>query len=141
MPKGYIAKDYFCIRTIDFKICGEKNPEKFSKGRFSTCKECRNRDVKERYKEHKLDEEEEKYRKIDPSADIRYMIVDTIKNTPIIDGKSVEDKIKGNEDDITDVLVKGSKDLENFSEEIYKIISGLRSEIHNLKKEIADLKK
>jgi len=133
-------KVYFCTKTKDFKVCGETDPEKFVQGRYSTCKECRNAYVREYNKEKKQSEAEEKNKEIDPSANIRYLIVDTIRNLPVIDGHSVESKLRGNEDDISEVLCTNSDNLENLKTDIYKEMRNMMNKIMELENEIIKLK-
>ena len=46
-----MSKVYFCKQEKEGKICSESNPDKFPKGRYSICKECKrnhyniNRDI------------------------------------------------------------------------------------------------
>ena len=133
-------KVYFCTKTKDFKFCGETDPEKFVQGRYSTCKECRNAYVREYNKEKKQSEAEEKNKEVDPSSNIRYLIVDTIKNAPIIEGYSVESKLRGNEDDISEVLCKNVKDLENLKKDMYEETRKMMNKITELENEIIKLK-
>lgn len=44
-------KVYFYTKTKDFITCGEANPENFAPGRYSTCKACRNKYVRDYNKE------------------------------------------------------------------------------------------
>jgi hypothetical protein len=137
MPK---TKVYFCTKTKNFKVCGETDPSKFVDGRYSTCKECRNKYVRDYNKEKKLNEAEEKNKEIDPSANIRYLIIDTIRHAPIMDGHSVEEKIRGNEDDISEVLCTNSDNLDKFKIEIYKEFNKLHEKIRDLEQEILKIK-
>ena len=138
MPK---TKVYYCNKSENFKVCGETNPENFPVGRYSTCKNCRNKSVREFNKEKKMEYNEEKNKVIDPSANIRYLIVDTIRNAPIIDGQSIEAKIKNNEYDISEVLCCNSDKIENAMKQIYLEFGKMSEKIKELEKEISDLKK
>ena len=133
-------KVYYCTKTKDFQVCGETNPENFVQGRYSTCKECRNKYVRDYNNETKINEAEEKNKEIDPSANIRTLIIDTLRKSPIIDGYSVEDKIRGNDDDISEVLYTSSKNLDKFKEEMYLEMSKLIKRIHDLENELSNLK-
>ena len=53
-----MPKDFFCKRIEDNNICGEKDPEKFEKGRYSICKECRRKETYKSIKK-KRDKEQE----------------------------------------------------------------------------------
>jgi len=141
MSETKVSKIYFCDKTVNFKVCGETNPENFIEGRYSTCKKCRNKYVREIYKEKKTSKNEEFNKIVDPSSNIRTLIVDTIKNCPIIDGKSIEYKIKSAEDDIGDVLCTSSDSLEKFKMEVYQEIGSLKNIIQTLQEEIRILKK
>jgi hypothetical protein len=133
------------------KICTECNIEKFetdfykdyrSKTRRleSKCKECRNKLVRDYNKEKKLVETEEKNKEIDPSSNIRSLIIETILNVPIIDGKSVEEKIKNSEDDISEVLCTNVNDLQKLKEQFFKEICNLNNKIKELENEVHLLK-
>lgn len=134
------TKVYFCTKTKDFKVCGENNPENFVIGRYSTCKECRNAYVREYNKEKKLNEAEEKNKEIDPSANIRYLILDTIKNAPMINGKSVDEKIRGNENDISEVLITNFDNMDKLKMEMFSEMKKMMTKISELEHEINKLK-
>jgi hypothetical protein len=133
-------KVYYCTKTKDFLTCGESDPANFIPGRYSTCKACRNKYVREHNKEKKASESEEKNKEIDPGSNIRYLIIDTIRYAPIINGKSVEEKIRGNEDDISDVLCTNSDSLDAFKKEMLNEFIKMNQKIKELENEIVSLK-
>jgi hypothetical protein len=145
------SKVYFCTKTENFKVCGETNPQNFIEGRYSTCKNCKNKYVRELNKEKKAAKNEEVRNTIDPSTNIRYLIMDCISNYPLLDGKSVEYKIKSCENDIGDVLCTATDNLDKFKKDIYieigkmkesfnTIIQGLRETISEMSSELKELK-
>jgi hypothetical protein len=135
-----MPKVYFCTKVVDFKTCGETNPDNFPSGRYSTCKTCRNKNVRDYNKEKKILESEESNKKTDPSHNIRNLIIDTINYTPIVNGKSVYDKFQDIDYDVTDVLNKCTNDLDEYKKQMNKEFTKLMEEIKELKKEIFDLK-
>jgi hypothetical protein len=42
-----MSKEYHCVQVNDEKICNETNPDKFIKGRYTTCINCKNKYLKE----------------------------------------------------------------------------------------------
>jgi hypothetical protein len=156
-----MSKVYYCTKVSDFRTCGETDPIKFEVGRYSTCKSCRNKIVRERTKERKVLDSEETHNKTDPSHNIRNLIMDIIKYTPIMYNKSIIEKFEDNDNDISEVLTKCTEDLDKYKihvkndilylsrhieffdeyrKQTKNEISNLMEEIKELKKEIFDLK-
>jgi hypothetical protein len=135
-----MPKVYFCTKIKNFATCGETNPDNFPPGRYSTCKECRNKYVREYNKDKKDEVDEEKSKQIESHHNIRYLIIDTICNTPIISGKSIENKIRDNDDDISQVLETCGNGLENFKKQVYIEFGAMMKRISDLEKEIQILK-
>ena len=86
-----MSKTYLCEKIINFVKCGETDPEKFSSGRYSKCKKCRNieiYEIKEKKKEnHKIEEENV----LDPDSNFKKLFEINFKKLPIHDGKTIKD--------------------------------------------------
>lgn len=135
-----MPKVYFCTKIKNFTTCGETNPENFPSGRYSTCKDCRNKYVRDYNKDKKDETNEEKSKQIESKNNIRYLIMDTIYNTPIINNKSIENKIRDIDDDISQVLETCSTDLEKFKKQVYIEFGSMMKRMSDLEKEVENLK-
>jgi hypothetical protein len=55
-----MSKQHFCKKYRDNILCGEKDPEKFEKGRYSICNECKKKQIyaiqKAKKEKQKIDE-------------------------------------------------------------------------------------
>lgn len=68
-----MPKIHFCKNFNNSIQCGEKDPEKFEKGRYSICKSCRSKNSGEARKDKKKDEMEERLKIIDPDEDFKFL--------------------------------------------------------------------
>ena len=135
--KLQMSKIYFCKQEKTFGICGENDPKNFEIGRYTTCRSCRTRLQKEKRKYGKEKECEEKTTTIDPTKNIRYVVEDTILRVPLLEGESIQEKIRNSEEDISDLSVK----IHNTNLKIDTNYSYLLMYIHKLEAEIQLLKK
>ena len=110
MPKGYC-----CKQSIKGELCGETDPVKFSPGRYTACKACRNRASKQLISDKKVKEKDNIAKNLDPDENIRYLIEDTIKRVRLINDnkETIEEAISSvdkmnscNTDVIGDLLEK-----------------------------------
>ncbi len=90
MPKGYC-----CKRIVNGELCGETDPGKFSPGRYTACKACRNMASKQTISDKKVKVRDDIAQNLDPDENIRYLIEDTIKRVRLINGNknTVEEAI------------------------------------------------
>jgi hypothetical protein len=84
-----MPKVYFCKKQENEVICGETNIDNFEKGRYSICKECRKKELKQYKEKRKEIDLIEKKKNVDPSSNIQWLIENTIETKPIIEGKSI----------------------------------------------------
>jgi hypothetical protein len=84
-------KEYFCSKIKENGIvCGENNREKFPQGRYSTCQECRNLEVKNYRKKIKEETKEKIIKSIDPEKELNDLIEEKINNIKINDKTLIE---------------------------------------------------
>lgn len=140
-------KEYFCKQINGLEVCGETNPEMFPLGRYSSCKKCRNKSVREHLQELRQVEKEkeniEYLEKFENPNDIKMFVHDTILRYPLIEGKSVNRCIEDIENDI----LFGFKNVDNTFKEYNSLIEKLSKKVEEvitenqlLKKEIIGLK-
>ena len=122
-------KEYFCNKMIDLKTCGETDPLKFEKGRYSTCKKCRVKLNSSYVANKKKSEEEQEYKeitdKVDPDYNIRYIVEETFLNTPLIRNKSIVNVIIANEMELTELLNYVNKNFEKVYYQTFLIFFGI----------------
>ena len=64
-----MTKEYYCNNIIDSKECGETEPEKFTLGRYTKCRKCRNEAVRKHYQKTK-EEYNKKNEEKNPTVEI-----------------------------------------------------------------------
>jgi hypothetical protein len=146
-------KIYLCKQIKDSKICGETNSEKFQKGRYSSCKECRNsyiRDYNKRlYEEEKSVKNMNLTKKItdgkgDLGKNVHDLIIHILETYPL-DGIGIALPMKFEDletERIQDYTRNKDRidELEIEIERIQKKFKILETENQDLKKEIYELK-
>ncbi len=88
-----MPKEYFCKKIKDDIICGEKDPEKFSTGRYSICKECKRREIyniQKNKREKKLLEKITSIDSVIKGTDLK----NTILKLPLLNGESIKNNIE-----------------------------------------------
>ena len=125
-----MSKTYYCTKMIDNStICGERNIENFKPGRYNTCKSCRLKIMAD-YNKNKRDElREKKIQEIDPETNIRFVVEDTIKRVPLIEGKTIEENLNSLDEEIGEMSIKNCE----YKERIEKLIYNLQKQIDELK--------
>lgn len=85
-----MPKQYYCDKFLEDKsVCGEKDPEKFETGRFSSCRACRVKANNLYVKQKKDEKVKEKFKTIDSDNNIKCLIEDTIVKYPIYNGCTI----------------------------------------------------
>jgi hypothetical protein len=148
-----MSKEYFCKQMNGLELCGETDPEKFSIGRFSSCKKCRNNYAKEYHKKVKEDlrneKEMEHIEKIDSNngnlgQNIKNLIIDTIHQYPLFEGVTINERIEKGEKITSEYMIniqdKFNK-ITNMINNIDKENKMLKIENDHLRKEIILIKK
>ncbi len=148
-----MTKIHYCKKILENgTVCGEMDASKFESGRYSACKSCRNISTIACIKSKKEGIKVEKIKKIDPDVNLRWLIEDTIKNIPLLDGtRTIKDSILSLEEEssnmfnnncyreerIFNILKQHELDMNFLLGKIQK----LESENKELKNEISELKK
>jgi len=118
-----MSKVYFCTKlTFGGFQCGETDPEKFPKGRYSECKECKNRYSRDYFHNRRNEEINNKVEKIDPKQEIRTVVENTILQSPLIKGISVEKSITRLEENVSEILVSFSEKIDILNAHIKVIL-------------------
>jgi hypothetical protein len=142
-----MSKEYHCVQVNDEKICNETNPDKFIKGRYTTCINCKNKYLKEYRQKVKNSKELESNMNLiekinenkgDLGENVYEMMVDMFHTKPIkgLD-IAIPGKIQEIEDNICEFIKKSSLILVGME----KNINSLVEENKNLKNKEKDLKK
>jgi hypothetical protein len=101
-----MSKVYFCKKlNSEFIQCGESDPDKFQKGRYSICKNCQKMEIYELRRKKKELSELEELKKDDTESKIEKVVKRTLVKSPLIEGKSA-----------TDILSKSFKEISEISE-------------------------
>jgi hypothetical protein len=145
-----MSKEYFCNRIKENKICGETNPGKFPKGRYSACKECRNTYVrnynKQLCEEEKIVKKMELTNKIsenrgDLGKNIHDLIVHILETYPLRNiGIALPVKIDDLEIKLIQDYTRNKDRIEDTETELQKQINTLKQENTTIKKELYELK-
>lgn len=86
-----MSKTYFCKYLNDLLECGETDPSKFEKGRYTICRECRKKYSTEN---RRLNTEKKKVQEdLDPDKKIQKVVENVIKYETILEGKTMMDLI------------------------------------------------
>jgi hypothetical protein len=145
-----MSKEYYCNQRIGKEVCGESDPSKFQKGRYSSCKECRNKYIRNYNKQ--LREEEKIVKKMeitdkitenkgDLGNNVHNLIVHILETYPLRNiGIALPIKLE----DIKTDMIKDYTYLKGKNEEsetkLQKQINTLKQENTMLKNELQDLK-
>ena len=125
-----MSKEYFCKQIKGLDLCGESDPEKFSKGRYSSCKECRNLYGKNYNKKLREDERKEKemdyIEKIDNDKgnlglNIKNLVIDTIHQYPLFEGGTILQRIEKKEMNISEYIFKIQSKFEKYETELKQL--------------------
>ena len=147
-----MPKEYYCKQLKGFFTCGETEPSKFEKGRYTTCRECRKNFMKEYNKEQReeirKDKEMEVIDKIDSNKgdlgkNMQTLIVNTIQDFPVYEGYTILEKIEKREFIMSDFTNNLQLKHENYNKNINNIIKeneSLKREIESLRNEIIQIK-
>lgn len=128
-----MPKVYFCRQEINSEICGETNPENFEVGRYSSCRKCRAKYHERKRKTKKEEVIETSVEILDPLKNIRYVIEDTVRRIPLLEGQTIPDKILNIDADISELVIANSE-LKEKMNELFDYIKKLELEIQLLKK-------
>ena len=71
-----MSKQHFCKKYKDNILCGEKDPEKFEKGRYSICNDCKKKQIYaiQKAKKEKQKIDEVKLNEIKNPIDIQFIV-------------------------------------------------------------------
>ncbi len=145
-----MSKEYFCKQLKGKEICGETIPNKFPKGRYSSCKECRKSYVRKYNKQ--LHEEEKIVKKMeitdkisenrgDLGKNIHDLIVHILETYPLKNiGIALPVKIDDLEIKLIQDYTRNKDRIEDTETELQKQINTLKQENINIKKELHELK-
>jgi hypothetical protein len=148
-----MSKEYSCKQLINGEICGETNPEKFIKGRYTACIDCKNKYHKDYHKKVILNKEVERNMTIverinenrgDLGKNVYDIVVDVFHTYPLKGvGISIPEKLKEYEDEMKRFITKMSIISQGMEKKINQLIdenSRLKEEKNIFKKESEDLK-
>ena len=88
-----MPKQHFCKNIENNIICGEIEPEKFEKGRYSICKKCRTRTTYNIVKKKRETEKEVKLTEIKSNISITDIAKDTFLKVPVKNGETIEQNL------------------------------------------------
>jgi hypothetical protein len=138
------TKTYFCRKaSYGGHPCGETDPIKFPPGRYSECKECKNRYTRNYAAIKKGDEMDKKISKLDSDVTIRAVVEDTILRVPLVNGTSVPEMFKRGEEIHSELYMELKNKLEiamGHISVLYSSIKVLNGELDLMKKEKENLK-
>jgi hypothetical protein len=86
-----MPKEHYCKKSFDSVICGQINPEKFHKGKFSICKDCNKKEI---YELRKKEKELEKKNESDPDFKFKAIAEESILRTQFKDGLTIEQNLE-----------------------------------------------
>lgn len=147
-----MPKEYYCKQLKGFFNCGETDPEKFEKGRYTTCRECRKNFMKEYNKDQReeirRDKEMNSIEKIDNNKgdlgkNMQTLIIDTIQDFPVYEGHTILERIERREFIMSDYANSLQVKHESYNKNINNIIKeneSLKKEIESLRSEIIQIK-
>lgn len=149
-----IERIYFCKQKINGKeICGKTNPDDFSKGRYTTCKECRLAYVRDYNK--KLVEEEKSIKQMsnvekitnnkgDLGKNVHDLIINILETYPLNNiGIALPIKIEDIETNAVQDYMRHKHRLDDLEEELEKIknkVKFLELENQDLKRNLEKIK-
>jgi hypothetical protein len=141
------ARSYICENIKNGKICGESNYENFTKGRYTTCNQCKKEYLREyRIKVKKVKEFEKNtsiIERIDNNMgslgeNIHTMVNDVINETPL---KGIGISLPGKLQEFEDNMMINNTKINIILLAMEKKIDSLVKENENLKEIEKDLKK
>jgi hypothetical protein len=146
-----MSKSYYCKEIKEKEICGETDPDKFPKGRYSTCKECRNFFVRDYNRKLKTEEKIVKKMEItdkisenrgELGKNIHDLIVHILETYPLNGiGIALPVKIEDIETVAIQDYTRNKDRIEDIEKDLIKEIKHLKQENTNLKHELFELKK
>jgi hypothetical protein len=132
-----MSRTYLCTKlSFGGFQCGETDPEKFPKGRFSECKECKNRYIREYSNNKRHEGINNVVEKIDPKKELRLVIENTISNEPLFKGFSIVKAIERGEETVSDLSLNISEKIDMLNRNIKLLFHEnelLRNELNFLK--------
>lgn len=138
------TKKYFCRKaSYGGHPCGETDPLKFPPGRYSECKECKNRYTRNYAAIKKGEEMDKKISKLDADVTIRAVVEDTILRVPLVNGTSVPEMFKRGEEAYSESFLELKNKLEIVTGHIgvlYRSIKVLQDELDLMKNKKENLK-
>jgi hypothetical protein len=147
-------KKYFCKSKINDEECGETNPENFEIGRYSTCKECRSKNITQKSVQRKNLEIIDKVRRIDPGEEIRTVVDYTINHKAFDGDFSIVESIKNINEQNRKILEKISvtdtdkneifQNFENLETKLGRVgiaFNTMIKKIEDLEYELIEIKK
>jgi len=131
-----MSKQYFCKRILEAGyVCGEKDIKKFEPGRYTVCKACRLKYMSDYNKNRRNIALNERMDELDPDKKIRAVVEDTIVRIPLLDGKTIQQRMDDNEEEISNVIefnYVSDLNLREFIEKTNKTILVLQKRIEDL---------
>jgi hypothetical protein len=128
-----MSKVHFCKKYVDNVLCGERDSDKFEKGRYSICKECKKREI--RLIQKKKSGNAENVLSIE-SIIKEESLKDTVLKIPLYNGDTIMENFKSVIDSIDNLRIKhnDSANILNLS------ISIFQKSQNELQKKYDDLK-
>ncbi len=147
-------REYLCTQKINSKdICGKKDPTDFPKGRYSKCKDCRNKYVREFNK--RVQEEEKNIKQMsivekinsskgDLGKNVHDMIIHILETYPLNNiGIALPIKIDDIETNAVQDYMRHKYRIDDLEEELTKIknkVKILESENQDLRRNLEKIK-
>jgi len=143
-----MPKEYFCENVIGLDMCGEKDPENFSRGRYNKCRKCRNIAVKEqqlRLKEKNNREiMEDKITEVKDGKKIQGLVESIIMGRGLMDdGLTIPEAfhfIQGKSKTVYDNLLVLIRNLQEDKEKLETENKYLKKDLEKLKKDNSKIK-
>jgi hypothetical protein len=136
-----MTKKYYCEKINSNLVqCGETCPEKFTKGRYSKCKKCKNEEIYKLRHDKKSEEIKNQEKQLDPDSNIKWLFLNLIENYPVVENKTVKEALCQSIEEIckineTSQIFTVKKEIlnENFERlnSKHKILDKSHSELYN----------
>lgn len=138
-----MPKKHFCKQYRNEVLCGEKDPEKFEKGRYSICNECKKKQI------YAIQKAKKEKQKIDEVISIGSSIKgedlkDIILKVPLYNGETIMENFKSVIDSIDNQRIKhnDSVNIMNLTISVFqKNQNDLQKKYDDLNKKYEDLMK
>lgn len=131
-----MPKQHFCKKYNENILCGEKDPEKFEKGRYSICKECKKKEI---YAIQKSKREKQKLNEVITIDSVvkGEDLKDTILKVPLYNGETIMENFKSVIESIDNLRIKHNDSINIMN----LTISIFQKNQNELQKKYDDLQK